>query len=321
MNRLSLRTVIVTMMLVIALACTLLYNAVYGMLTDQTFSEMDLQSIGQNLDLAKTRLDHILLDAQTLLSDAETQIHAASYFDPGSFRRSIMQRLEYEDSVSSVILYDASGTPLCTVGRSDATFSLYRGYSADDWILSALETPEISYSPARLEHCFRDNYEFVAVMAQPVEYIPAAEAAPQKGLLTVSIRLDVLASVCIEQSGEGRGQLILLTAAGEPLYSPRAKLNSLTQLSPEFTGVGVRQPDSQLLVNQAMIQIRNLQVNNLVDFIARKRLIEHNFIQPVKELRTELRFKHGINLLARFFGDVSVFVDTIQNGRGAKVAG
>ena len=104
MNRLSLRTVIVTMMLVIALACTLLYNAVYGMLTDQTFSEMDLQSIGQNLDLAKTRLDHILLDAQTLLSDAETQIHAASYFDPGSFRRSIMQRLEYEDSVSSVIL-------------------------------------------------------------------------------------------------------------------------------------------------------------------------------------------------------------------------
>ena len=144
MNRLSLRTVIVTMMLVIALACTLLYNAVYGMLTDQTFSEMDLQSIGQNLDLAKTRLDHILLDAQTLLSDAETQIHAASYFDPGSFRRSIMQRLEYEDSVSSVILYDASGTPLCTVGRSDAIFSLYRGYSADDWILSALETPEIS---------------------------------------------------------------------------------------------------------------------------------------------------------------------------------
>ena len=180
MNRLSLRTVIVTMMLVIALACTLLYNAVYGMLTDQTFSEMDLQSIGQNLDLAKTRLDHILLDAQTLLSDAETQIHAASYFDPGSFRRSIMQRLEYEDSVSSVILYDASGTPLCTVGRSDATFSLYRDYSADDWILSALETPEISYSPARLEHCFRDNYEFVAVMAQPVEYFPAAEAAPQK---------------------------------------------------------------------------------------------------------------------------------------------
>ena len=247
MNRLSLRTVIVTMMLVIALACTLLYNAVYGMLTDQTFSEMDLQSIGQNLDLAKTRLDHILLDAQTLLSDAETQIHAASYFDPGSFRRSIMQRLEYEDSVSSVILYDASGTPLCTVGRSDAIFSLYRGYSADDWILSALETPEISYSPARLEHCFRDNYEFVAVMAQPVEYFPAAEAAPQKGLLTVSIRLDVLASVCIEQSGEGRGQLILLTAAGEPLYSPRAKLNSLTQLSSEFTGVGVRQPDSQLL--------------------------------------------------------------------------
>ena len=57
----------------------------------------------------------------------------------------------------------------------------------------------------------------------------------------------MLASVCIEQSGEGRGQLILLTAAGEPLYSPRAKLNSLTQLSPEFTGVGVRQPDSQLL--------------------------------------------------------------------------
>ena len=247
MNRLSLRTVIVTMMLVIALACTLLYNAVYGMLTDQTFSEMDLQSIGQNLDLAQTRLDRILLDAQALLFDAETQIHAAPYFDPVSFRRSIMQRLEYEESINSVILYDASGTPLCTVGRSDATFSLYRDYSADNWILSALETPEISYSPARLEHCFRDDYEFVAVMAQPVEYAPAADAAPQKGLLTVSIRLDALASVCIEQSGEGRGQLLLLTAAGEPLYSPRAKLNSLTQLSAEYAGVGVRQPGSQLL--------------------------------------------------------------------------
>ena len=126
MNRLSLRTVIVTMMLVIALACTLLYNAVYGMLTDQTFSEMDLQSIGQNLDLAKTRLDHILLDAQTLLSDAETQIHAASYFDPGSFRRSIMQRLEYEDSVSSVILYDASGTPLHRRAQRRDLFALPR---------------------------------------------------------------------------------------------------------------------------------------------------------------------------------------------------
>ena len=322
MNRLSLRTVIVTMMLVIALACTLLYNAVYGMLTDQTFSEMDLQSIGQNLDLAKTRLDHILLDAQTLLSDAETQIHAASYFDPGSFRRSIMQRLEYEDSVSSVILYDASGTPLCTVGRSDATFSLYRGYSADDWILSALETPEISYSPARLEHCFRDNYEFVAVMAQPVEYIPAAEAAPQKGLLTVSIRLDVLASVCIEQSGEGRGQLILLTAAGEPLYSPRAKLNSLTQLSPEFTGVGVRQPDSQLLELSKplagekwilLTQVNQYQMQSTQQTLHNKSLI-------VLALSLLLGFVLALLLSALISRPLKAMEQTIEQSNGASAA-
>lgn len=322
MNRLSLRTVIVTMMLVIALACTLLYNAVYGMLTDQTFSEMDLQSIGQNLDLAKTRLDHILLDAQTLLSDAETQIHAASYFDPGSFRRSIMQRLEYEDSVSSVILYDASGTPLCTVGRSDATFSLYRGYSADDWILSALETPEISYSPARLEHCFRDNYEFVAVMAQPVEYFPAAEAAPQKGLLTVSIRLDVLASVCIEQSGEGRGQLILLTAAGEPLYSPRAKLNSLTQLSPEFTGVGVRQPDSQLLELSKplagekwilLTQVNQYQMQSTQQTLHNKSLI-------VLALSLLLGFVLALLLSALISRPLKAMEQTIEQSNGASAA-
>mgnify|MGYP000976502149 FL=1 len=322
MNRLSLRTVIVTMMLVIALACTLLYNAVYGMLTDQTFSEMDLQSIGQNLDLAKTRLDHILLDAQTLLSDAETQIHAASYFDPGSFRRSIMQRLEYEDAVSSVILYDASGTPLCTVGRSDATFSLYRGYSADDWILSALETPEISYSPARLEHCFRDNYEFVAVMAQPVEYFPAAEAAPQKGLLTVSIRLDVLASVCIEQSGEGRGQLILLTAAGEPLYSPRAKLNSLTQLSPEFTGVGVRQPDSQLLELSKplagekwilLTQVNQYQMQSTQQTLHNKSLI-------VLALSLLLGFVLALLLSALISRPLKAMEQTIEQSNGASAA-
>ena len=121
------------------------------MLTDQTFSEMDLQSIGQNLDLAKTRLDHILLDAQTLLSDAETQIHAASYFDLGSFRRSIMQRLNMKTPSAPVILYDASGTPLCIVGRSDATLLRSTALFCRRLTLSALETPEISYPPARLE--------------------------------------------------------------------------------------------------------------------------------------------------------------------------
>ena len=159
-------------------------------------------------------------------------------------------------------------------------------------------------------------------MAQPVEYTPATEAAPQKGLLTVSIRLDVLASVCIEQSGEGRGQLILLTAAGEPLYSPRAKLNSLTQLSPEFTGVGVRQPDSQLLELSKplagekwilLTQVNQYQMQSTQQTLHNKSLI-------VLALSLLLGFVLALLLSALISRPLKAMEQTIEQSNGASAA-
>ncbi len=217
MNRLSLRTVIVTMMLVDrSWPARCFYNAVYGMLTDQTFSEMDLQ-----LDRAELRPCQDApgpypagrTDAPERRGNADSRCFV---FRPGFLRRSIMQRLNMKTPSAPVILYDASGTPLLhrraqrrDLLRSTAvilpTIDSFRAGNAGNLLL-----------PRTAGDCFRDNYEFVAVMAQPVEYTRCGNCPQGCYRQHPAGRA---ASVCIEQSGEGRGQLILLTAAGEPLYS------------------------------------------------------------------------------------------------------
>ena len=132
----------------------------------------------------------------------------------------------------------------------------------------------------------------------------------------------MLASVCIEQSGEGRGQLILLTAAGEPLYSPHAKLNSLTQLSPEFTGVGERQPDSQLLELSKplagekwilLTQVNQYQMQSTQQTLHNKSLI-------VLALSLLLGFVLALLLSALISRPLKAMEQTIEQSNGASAA-
>lgn len=65
-RRISLRTMLLVMMVAVTLCTMLLFNAVYGNMTGEVFSQLDLRLINQNLARAKDRLDEVLLGAQDL---------------------------------------------------------------------------------------------------------------------------------------------------------------------------------------------------------------------------------------------------------------
>lgn len=249
-RRISLRTMLLVMMVAVTLCTMLLFNAVYGNMTGEVFSQLDLRLINQNLARAKDRLDEVLLGAQDLWDYVQDSVLLREDFAPGGFSAAVEPLLDVEGDLSSILLYKRMGTAVAASDQSEGFLSS-QNPQEEDWFQAALAGEGCAFSGARLEHCYRGRYTWVVTLAGPCVYrVPGGY---EQGVLAVNLRLSALADICDAFSGGEAGTLTLADSAGQTVYSPHAKAQNLRAVSAVYAGVGARSADErQIEISQPL---------------------------------------------------------------------
>ncbi len=249
-RRISLRTMLLVMMVAVTLCTMLLFNAVYGNMTGEVFSQLDLRLINQNLARAKDRLDEVLLGAQDLWDYVQDSVLLREDFAPGGFSAAVEPLLDVEGDLSSILLYKRTGTAVAASDQSEGFLSS-QNPQEEDWFQAALAGEGCAFSGARLEHCYRGRYTWVVTLAGPCVYrVPGGY---EQGVLAVNLRLSALADICDAFSGGEAGTLTLADSAGQTVYSPHAKAQNLRAVSAVYAGVGARSADErQIEISQPL---------------------------------------------------------------------
>ena len=249
-RRISLRTMLLVMMVAVTLCTMLLFNAVYGNMTGEVFSQLDLRLINQNLARAKDRLDEALLGAQDLWDYVQDSVLLREDFAPGGFSAAVEPLLDVEGDLSSILLYKRTGTAVAASDQSEGFLSS-QNPQEEAWFQAALAGEGCAFSGARLEHCYRGRYTWVVTLAGPCVYrVPGGY---EQGVLAVNLRLSALADICDAFSGGEAGTLTLADSAGQTVYSPHAKAQNLRAVSAVYAGVGARSADErQIEISQPL---------------------------------------------------------------------
>ena len=249
-RRISLRTMLLVMMVAVTLCTMLLFNAVYGNMTGEVFSQLDLRLINQNLARAKDRLDEALLGAQDLWDYVQDSVLLREDFAPGGFSAAVEPLLDVEGDLSSILLYKRMGTAVAASDQSEGFLSS-QNPQEEDWFQAALAGEGCAFSGARLEHCYRGRYTWVVTLAGPCVYrVPGGY---EQGILAVNLRLSALADICDAFSGGEAGTFTLADSAGQTVYSPHAKAQNLRAVSAVYAGVGARSADErQIEISQPL---------------------------------------------------------------------
>ncbi len=249
-RRISLRTMLLVMMVAVTLCTMLLFNAVYGNMTGEVFSQLDLRLINQNLARAKDRLDEVLLGAQDLWDYVQDSVLLREDFAPGGFSAAVEPLLDVEEDLSSILLYKRTGTAVAASDQSEGFLSS-QNPQEEAWFQAALAGEGCAFSGARLEHCYRGRYTWVVTLAGPCVYrVPGGY---EQGILAVNLRLSALADICDAFSGGEAGTFTLADSAGQTVYSPHAKAQNLRAVSAVYAGVGARSADErQIEISQPL---------------------------------------------------------------------
>ena len=249
-RRISLRTMLLVMMVAVTLCTMLLFNAVYGNMTGEVFSQLDLRLINQNLARAKDRLDEALLGAQDLWDYVQDSVLLREDFAPGGFSAAVEPLLDVEGDLSSILLYKRTGTAVAASDQNEGFLSS-QNPQEEAWFQAALAGEGCAFSGARLEHCYRGRYTWVVTLAGPCVYrVPGGY---EQGILAVNLRLSALADICDAFSGGEAGTLTLADSAGQTVYSPHAKAQNLRAVSAVYAGVGARSADErQIEISQPL---------------------------------------------------------------------
>ena len=249
-RRISLRTMLLVMMVAVTLCTMLLFNAVYGNMTGEVFSQLDLRLINQNLARAKDRLDEVLLGAQDLWDYVQDSVLLREDFAPGGFSAAVEPLLDVEGDLSSILLYKRMGTAVAASDQSEGFLSS-QNPQEEAWFQAALAGEGCAFSGARLEHCYRGRYTWVVTLAGPCVYrVPGGY---EQGVLAVNLRLSALADICDAFSGGEAGTFTLADSAGQTVYSPHAKAQNLRAVSAVYAGVGARSADErQIEISQPL---------------------------------------------------------------------
>ena len=249
-RRISLRTMLLVMMVAVTLCTMLLFNVVYGNMTGEVFSQLDLRLINQNLARAKDRLDEVLLGAQDLWDYVQDSVLLREDFAPGGFSAAVEPLLDVEEDLSSILLYKRTGTAVAASDQSEGFLSS-QNPQEEAWFQAALAGEGCAFSGARLEHCYRGRYTWVVTLAGPCVYrVPGGY---EQGILAVNLRLSALADICDAFSGGEAGTLTLADSAGQTVYSPHAKAQNLRAVSAVYAGVGARSADErQIEISQPL---------------------------------------------------------------------
>ena len=249
-RRISLRTMLLVMMVAVTLCTMLLFNAVYGNMTGEVFSQLDLRLINQNLARAKDRLDEVLLGAQDLWDYVQDSVLLREDFAPGGFSAAVEPLLDVEEDLSSILLYKRTGTAVAASDQNEGFLSS-QNPQEEAWFQAALAGEGCAFSGARLEHCYRGRYTWVVTLAGPCVYrVPGGY---EQGILAVNLRLSALADICDAFSGGEAGTFTLADSAGQTVYSPHAKAQNLRAVSAVYAGVGARSADErQIEISQPL---------------------------------------------------------------------
>lgn len=249
-RRISLRTMLLVMMVAVTLCTMLLFNAVYGNMTGEVFSQLDLRLINQNLARAKDRLDEVLLGAQDLWDYVQDSVLLRADFAPGGFSAAVEPLLDVEGDLSSILLYKRMGTAVAASDQNEGFLSS-QNPQEEAWFQAALAGEGCAFSGARLEHCYRGRYTWVVTLAGPCVYrVPGGY---EQGILAVNLRLSALADICDAFSGGEAGTFTLADSAGQTVYSPHAKAQNLRAVSAVYAGVGARSADErQIEISQPL---------------------------------------------------------------------
>ena len=249
-RRISLRTMLLVMMVAVTLCTMLLFNAVYGNMTGEVFSQLDLRLINQNLARAKDRLDEVLLGAQDLWDYVQDSVLLREDFAPGGFSAAVEPLLDVEGDLSSILLYKRTGTAVAASDQSEGFLSS-QNPQEEAWFQAALAGEGCAFSGARLEHCYRGRYTWVVTLAGPCVYrVPGGY---EQGILAVNLRLSALADICDAFSGGEAGTFTLADSASQTVYSPHAKAQNLRAVSAVYAGVGARSADErQIEISQPL---------------------------------------------------------------------
>ena len=249
-RRISLRTMLLVMMVAVTLCTMLLFNAVYGNMTGEVFSQLDLRLINQNLARAKDRLDEALLGTQDLWDYVQDSVLLREDFAPGGFSAAVEPLLDVEGDLSSILLYKRMGTAVAASDQSEGFLSS-QNPQEEAWFQAALAGEGCAFSGARLEHCYRGRYTWVVTLAGPCVYrVPGGY---EQGILAVNLRLSALADICDAFSGGEAGTFTLADSAGQTVYSPHAKAQNLRAVSAVYAGVGARSADErQIEISQPL---------------------------------------------------------------------
>ena len=247
MHRISIRTVIIAMTLLVTMLTMLLYNTVYGNLTGEAFTQLDLTIVTQNVEQAKEQLDAVVTGADKLLNYVTQSVLMRSDFTPARFSSYVEPLVQTEEGISSVALYSDTGV-LLAANMADTVQHppTERGMSDEAWFQDALTHSDISYSTAHLDHSYSGEYTWVVSLARRVTYMDNS-GIPKDGVLAVHIRLKAIEDICSAYSGSARGSLILTDREGMTIYSPRRLTEALPTLSDVYRRAGTRTEEQQML--------------------------------------------------------------------------
>ena len=246
MHKISIRIVVLLTTLMVTLSTMVLYNAVFGNLAGETFTQMDLQIVTQNVEQAKAQLDELIGGARSLSDYITQSVLMQRDASPLKFRQVVDPLVENNDGISSIVLYKDTGSPVSasTAGKR-GVFLTAQSVREEEWFRQALNSTEMTYSAAHLEHSYRGEYTWVVTLARRVTHLYAD--APQEGVLAVNLRLKAIEEICSAYSGSARGSLMVVDNNGMTIYSPRGVTESLAGVSEVFRRVGLRTESQQML--------------------------------------------------------------------------
>ncbi len=264
MHKISIKTALLVMTVLVTLVSMLLFNAVYGNLTGEAFTQMDLKLVTQNLGQAKDKLDEAVKGAVELSSWAAQSVLMRQDFSPARFSASLDPLVKIDGQISSAVLYNMTGTPVCATSKDGGSFLPGQNPYAEDWFQQTLKQNDLCFSGARLEHSYRGDYTWVVTVARPVSYLKDEE--PLQGILAVNLRLSAIKRICDAYSSAAGGALMLTDTEGNVIYSPRTKVLNLKNLSDVYVSVGVRPEESkQLEISQPLANERWILVGQTME--------------------------------------------------------
>ncbi|MDR3085448.1 MAG: cache domain-containing protein, partial [Christensenellaceae bacterium] len=223
MERISIRFLLMSVILLVSLVGMLLFHGVFGNLTRAAFSQLDLQIITQNVEQSRLKLDALIDQtsslSQYILSDLLLNEGAGLL----SFQKAAHSAIGLNGDLRSIFLLDEGGKMLAfsSHGELKADYNA----SGEAWFEAANASQEPSYSLPHIQQARLGAYPWVVSIVYPLRTV--WEGRELSGYLVLDLSTAALREICTAPGLEGEGYLYITDRSGDLVYTPRARVDSL----------------------------------------------------------------------------------------------